>query len=83
MKKMIPLMSKRLTCMSLVASAIFTVLPGTAMAQAPLQEVTYLLPAPGTLQSRRAGCEIRRCPWGCGRGQASGGGQCRDRWGHW
>lgn len=49
MKKMIPLMSKRLTCMSLVASAIFTVLPGTAMAQAPLQEVTYLLPAPGTL----------------------------------
>ena len=49
MKKTTWMISKRLTCVSLLASAMLTVMPSVAQAQAPLQEVTYLLPAPGTL----------------------------------
>jgi len=48
-KKTTLMISKRLTCVSLLASAMLTVMPIAAQAQAPLQEVTYLLPAPGTL----------------------------------
>jgi len=48
-KKSTLMISKRLTCVSLLASAMLTVMPLVAQAQAPLQEVTYLLPAPGTL----------------------------------
>ena len=49
MKKTTLMISKRLTCVSLLASAMLTVMPSVSQAQAPLQEVTYLLPAPGTL----------------------------------
>jgi NitT/TauT family transport system substrate-binding protein len=49
MKKHTLMISKRLTCASLLAAAMSTVMPTVAQAQAPLQEVTYLLPAPGTL----------------------------------
>jgi NitT/TauT family transport system substrate-binding protein len=48
-KKAPALMNKRMTCVSLLASALLAVLPGVSQAQAPLQEITYLLPAPGTL----------------------------------
>ena len=49
MKKNTLMISKRLTCVSLLASAMLTVMPSMVQAQPPLQEVTYLLPAPGTL----------------------------------
>lgn len=49
MKKSTLMISKRLTCVNLLATAMLTVMPPVAHAQAPLQEVTYLLPAPGTL----------------------------------
>ena len=49
MKKAPALMAKRLSCVSLLASALLLALPGVSHAQAPLQEITYLLPAPGTL----------------------------------
>jgi NitT/TauT family transport system substrate-binding protein len=48
-KKTTSMISKRLTCVSLLATAMLTVMPSVSQAQAPLQEVTYLLPAPGTL----------------------------------
>lgn len=49
MKSATLMISKRLTCVSLLASALLATLPTAVHAQAPLQEVTYLLPAPGTL----------------------------------
>ncbi len=42
-----PMQTKRLTCLGLLASALFALAPVSASAQ--LQEVTYLLPAPANL----------------------------------
>jgi len=42
-------MNKRNACLSFLSSALLSVLPTLSLAQAPLQEITYLLPAPGTL----------------------------------
>ena len=41
--------AKRVFVASLLSSSILTVLPTTVFAQANLQEITYLLPAPSTL----------------------------------
>jgi NitT/TauT family transport system substrate-binding protein len=48
-KKTFTLMTKRLACVSLLATAMLSWMPIGAHAQEPLQEITYLLPAPGTL----------------------------------
>ena len=47
MKKLSPFHAKRLTCAGLLASALLALSPLSAQAQ--LQEVTYLLPAPANL----------------------------------